>query len=182
MSRAMNLSQDEQVLWERISRFFVDSGCEKLSFIDRLKRENGWNHDYALRCFTEYKKFMFLICISPQPLTPSDEIDQVWHLHLLYTRSYWEDFCQKTLNQNIHHGPTKGGKKEGEKFMNYYEFTKKIYTLKFEIEPPSDIWKPSEIRFREVYFKRVNMHRYFILPKPQQLWHGLKNLLRHKPN
>lgn len=106
-----HLSVEQQALWKRISYFFVDDGKSSLSFIDRLMRENNWERTFALRAFDEYKKFMFLICIAEHPLTPSDEVDQVWHLHLLYTQSYWDELCGQILNKKIQHGPTKGGKK-----------------------------------------------------------------------
>lgn len=121
----------------------------------------------SIRCIEEYKKFMFLICISNHPLTPSDEVDQVWHLHLLYTDSYWNKFCSETLNRQVHHGPTKGGEKEGMKFENWYERTKELYTQVFQQIPPKDIWKPSDIRFREINFQRVSMDNYWIFRKPK---------------
>jgi len=75
-------------LWNRIRRFELDDPAAAFSFTDRLARENGWPLEYALRATLEYRKFMFLLCLTEHPLTPSDQVDPVWHLHLLYTRSY----------------------------------------------------------------------------------------------
>ncbi len=144
----------------------MDDPSAQFSFSDRLARENGWELEYTLRTIEEYKKFMFLICIAPHPLTPSDQVDQVWHLHLIYTESYWTDFCQHTLGQNIQHGPTKGGKQERDKYNNWYEKTLELYKAVFETEPPSDIWLPVDIRFREINFQRVNTNQNWIIPKP----------------
>ena len=78
---------DQQLqLWNEIKRFELDDPEISLSFTDRLARENGWTIDYSIRTIVEYKKFMFLMTIANHPLTPSDQVDQVWHLHLLYTQ------------------------------------------------------------------------------------------------
>ncbi len=75
-------------LWLALEKFEVDAGDETLTFIQRLARENGWSISFARKVFTEYKKFIFLAIISPGQVTPSDQVDQAWHLHLSYTQSY----------------------------------------------------------------------------------------------
>ncbi len=100
------MTEAQEILWKKIKEFEIDEPSSALTFTERLARENGWTIEFTLRAIEEYKKFMFLICIAEHPLTPSDQIDQVWHLHLLYTQSYWNDFCKNTLNKTIHHGPT----------------------------------------------------------------------------
>jgi len=158
---------DEQLKrWNEIKSFELDDSEISLSFTDRLARENGWTIEYSIRAILEYKKFMFLLTITNHPLTPSDQVDQVWHLHLLYTQSYWEDFCESTLKRKIHHGPTKGGASEKTKFTNWYERTKDLYAETFETETPKDIWPTSEIRFSEIEFERINLQRYWIIKKP----------------
>ena len=64
---------------------------------------------YTDRVIEEYRKFLYLLASAGHPVTPSDQVDQAWHLHLTYTRSYWEDLCEKTIGKPLHHGPTKGG-------------------------------------------------------------------------
>jgi len=163
------MTPSQQALWKKVKAFPIDDPKSAFSFTDRLARENSWTMAYSLRTVLEYKKFMFLICIANHPLTPSDQIDQVWHLHLLYTQSYWQDFCQETLNRSIHHGPTKGGDQEKAKYNDWYEETKKRYKEIFEIDPPEDVWPPSAIRFGELNFTRVNLHRNWIIRKPKFL-------------
>ncbi len=160
------MTDSQQKHWEAIKRFELDEPEASLSFTDRLARENGWTVEYSLRAILEYKKFIFLLTISNHPLTPSDQVDQVWHLHLLYTQSYWEDFCENTVKRKIHHGPTKGGSTEKEKFTNWYEKTKTFYLETFKIEAPKDIWPSSEIRFSEIEFQRVNIKRNWVIKKP----------------
>jgi hypothetical protein len=160
------MTEAQETLWNKIKEFEIDEPTSALTFTERLARENGWSIAYSLRTIEEYKKFMFLICIAEHPLTPSDQIDQVWHLHLLYTQSYWNDFCKNTLNKIIHHGPTKGGMDENTKFTNWYEKTKELYKLIFEIYAPEDIWEPSHIRFSENNFQRINLNENWIIKKP----------------
>lgn len=160
-----HVTANNQQLWKRIQRFDLDDLGSDFTFTDRLARENGWTFDFATRCIDEYKKFIFLICISGKSMTPSDQVDQVWHLHLIYTRSYWIDFCQNTLKLEIHHGPTKGGSSEKTKYNDQYEATKAYYKETFRKEPPEDIWPSSKIRFGELRFTRVNMHRNWVIPK-----------------
>lgn len=157
-------------LWEKIRRFELDDPGAALSFTDRLARENGWSLAFALRATEEYKRFMFLLCVTDHPLTPSDEVDQVWHLHLLYTRSYWIDFCQHTLERPIHHGPTRGGQQEQAKFDAWYTRTQQRYAEVFGSPPPADIWPPAAVRFGPARFQRVNLATHWLLPTPSLLW------------
>ncbi len=157
----------DNILWQKINHFQLDEPNVDLSFSDRLARENGWTLEYALRCVQEYKKFMFLICLATHPLTPSDQVDQVWHLHLLYTQSYWKDFCGNILGREVHHGPTKGGGQERDKFTDWYARTKELYAHTFNEEPPVDIWPPSAIRFGKTNFRRVSVQDNWIIPKPK---------------
>ena len=160
------MNDEQQKLWIEIRNFELDDPGLSLSFTDRLARENGWTIEYSVRSILEYKKFILLLIFANNPLTPSDQVDQVWHLHLLYTQSYWDEFCGKTLNRKIHHGPTKGGEIEKNKFTNWYKVTKELYAETFNEKPPNDIWPTSKIRFSEIEFERVNLKRNWIIKKP----------------
>ena len=72
-------------LWKRIKEFEIDDPLSAYTFTMRLEIENNWDIEYTLRVIEEYKKFMFLSCTAKHRVCPSDEVDQVWHLHLLYT-------------------------------------------------------------------------------------------------
>jgi len=109
---------------------------------------------------------MFLVCITNQPLTPSDAVDQVWHLHLLYTQSYWDELCGEILQRKIHHGPTRGGQQERTKYDNAYSATKHRYAEVFQQEPPVDLWPSNEDRFSHINFQRVDLDKYWIIKKP----------------
>ncbi len=159
------MNEYECKLWERISLFEIDDVEADFTFTDRLARENDWSTEFSARAVLEYKRFIFMLCVTKQPLTPSDEVDQVWHLHLLYTVSYWVEMCKNLLGKDIHHGPTKGGQNEKDKYKDFYKETKDFYTSLFNEEPPKDIWPKSEIRFGQIRFTRVNRHRNWVVPK-----------------
>ncbi|EDP96178.1 hypothetical protein U8527_14800 [Kordia algicida OT-1] len=158
------MTETQKRLWDKIRSFEIDDAHSSFTFTDRLARENNWTLAYTLRAVLEYKKFLFLIAISDVPQTPSDQIDQVWHLHLLYTQSYWIDFCQNTINKQIHHGPTKGSE-EKQLFKEQYTKTLELYESVFLKKPPKDIWVDVDTRFKEIHFTRVNRHRNWIIPK-----------------
>lgn len=160
------MTKEHQLLWDKIKNFELDNPEASFTFTDRLARENGWTIGFSVMAIEEYKKFMTLLCIAPHPLTPSDEIDQVWHLHLLYTESYWIDFCQNTLGRQIHHGPTKGGVQESDKFTDWYEKTKQLYASVFGSTPPAALWPSSQVRFSGAKFQRVDLKQNWILKKP----------------
>ncbi len=156
----------EKRLWDKISQFKFDDEQANFNFSDRLARENNWTISYSKKVIEEYKKFIFLCCTTKNGVTPSDQVDQAWHLHLTYTRSYWIDFCKNTLEKEIHHNPTKGGTSETEKFDDYYTKTKEAYIEAFKTEPLIEIWPNNESRFNDTNFKRINIDQNWIIKKP----------------
>ncbi|MEM7395886.1 MAG: TIGR04222 domain-containing membrane protein, partial [Verrucomicrobiota bacterium] len=153
-------------IWEELKTFKVGQGNEKLSFIQRLARENHWSTAYAERVFHEYRKFIYMAKVSGRQVTPSDEVDQAWHLHLCYSDSYWNDLCRDMLKAPLHHGPTKGGTSERTRYWDQYEHTLAFYESCFGEAPPRDIWPTPKQRFTGVdRFIRVNRNDYFVIPK-----------------
>jgi hypothetical protein len=131
--------QRAKELWAKVEQFQIDEPGAAVPFSARLAREQGWTIKLALEAIEEYKRFMFLAVASGHGVTPSATVDEVWHLHLIYTRSYWEEFCVKVLDRIIHHDPGSG--KEGEKttFVDQYQKTLESYT-RFFGPPPKAIW------------------------------------------
>src|SRR5262245_19684625 len=137
----MNATQNQ--LWRKIEALNLDDASAQLTFTQRLAREIGWSPENARRVVSEYKKFLFLAASAGHPVTPSDPVDQAWHLHLVYTQSYWNDLCREILGRPLHHGPTKGGQTEGAKFYDWYARTLASYQAFFGHPPPADIWPPA---------------------------------------
>jgi hypothetical protein len=156
----------EKQLWNKIKQFQFDEPGIAFSFSDRLADENNWKKDFAMRAIEEYRKFIYLCCVAGHQVTPSDEVDQVWHLHLTFTRSYWKDLCEKVLEKELHHNPTKGGKDEEKKFDKCYADTLKSYHVHFESSPPKDLWPDRATRFQNSKHIRVDSLRNWIIKKP----------------
>lgn len=157
----------KSTVWQALKEFSVDEPGAQLSFVRRLARENRWSVAYAQRVFDEYKRFVFLAVVAGHKVTPSDEVDQAWHLHLAYTESYWTEMCGKLLGQPLHHGPTKGGQQEDDKYFDWYGRTLESYERIFGHKPPTDIWPSPKERFdRTLRFARLNTAEYWLLKKP----------------
>ena len=110
------MNPDVLALYEKIQAFSLDAIDAVYPLSGRLVRQNRWSLVYTQRTIEEYKKFVLLAMITDHPVTPSEQVDQVWHLHLIYSYSYWEEFCPKVLGRSLHHGPTKGGAQEELKY------------------------------------------------------------------
>lgn len=166
MRDAITLTPEQKELLNRIQEFHLDDAEAGFPFHARLARDNGWSSGYTSRVISEYRKFIFLAVVAGHPVTPSDQVDQAWHLHLLYTDSYWRRLCKEVLGKPLHHGPTKGGTDEKTKFGNWYHNTLASYRRYLGIRPPEDIWPDPKIRFGEdIHYQRVNVQRCWILPK-----------------
>ncbi len=170
---AIDPSQDP--LWQRIDAFEFEAPGTALTFARRLARENGWSAAYAERVIAEYKRFCYLALTAGHPVTPSDAVDQAWHLHLSYSENYWDGFCGNVLEQPLHHGPTRGGDEEQVKYRDWYRATLEAYARVSGEPPPPDIWPDVGRRFHGAdAMRRVNAADNWIVPKPSQgtLWMG----------
>lgn len=162
---ALQLPFTDAVLLDRIMRHDLDKAAIDLPFSQRLARENGWTAEYALRFIHEYKRFIYLTCISPDEMTPSDEVDQAWHLHLVYSRDYLGEFCPRVLKRELHHGPAEGGTYEAQRFEQNYTRTLKLYGQVFGEKSPKDIWPPASIRFiAPEKYRRVSKREAHVCP------------------
>lgn len=163
----MPSSPDASALWDRLRRFDFDGGPAAFTFRDRLARDQGWSRRHADRVVDEYRRFLLLSATAGHPVTPSDAVDEAWHLHLTYTRSYWDDLCGTVLPAPLHHGPTRGGAAEAAKFHDWYERTLASYRQTFAVDPPADVWPPAAVRFGGTRrFARVDTSAVWLLPKP----------------
>jgi len=138
----MNYLKDP--LWQRIDSYIPDDPDADFTFTDKLAKENNWTRHFARDAVIEYKKFMYLCCISQNGASPSHVIDQVWHLHLTYTVSYWKVFCREILQWEMHHHPSKGGQTESKKYDALYADTLTLYEDVFGAKPPVEYWDIKE--------------------------------------
>jgi len=136
----LELCPFDKVLWARLESMEIDPPDAMTRFHHRLKQYNKWTDEFAGRVTKEYRRFLYLAARARHPVTPSDTVDQAWHLHLIYTQHYWEELCGKILGLQLHHEPSAGGAVASSKFEHQYEQTIESYQAAFGEAPPADIW------------------------------------------
>ncbi|MEC3874099.1 glycine-rich domain-containing protein [Chryseobacterium salviniae] len=145
-------------LWKRLQNFSLDHPNAAFPFSKKLAKEENWTERFTAKAIEEYKKFVYLCCTLPNGASPSEIVDKVWHMHLIYTRNYWEKFCPEILQRTLHHHPSNGGQKENEKHKTWFNETLKSYREIFQQEPPQEIWKPDlkpSNRKNKSYFGKI---------------------------
>lgn len=78
---------------------------------DEAARRNGerlWDEERVARALHEYRQFLALMLWHPDAyLVPSEDIDEVWHAHVLFTARYQAD-CDTIFGAFQHHLPELG--------------------------------------------------------------------------
>lgn len=149
-------------LWERIGRHpFTEA------FISKLMQGQGWNRSEALAAIEEYRRFSLLACVDGNGATPSDQVDEVWHLHLTHTRDYWNVWCASVLRMPLHHEPSRGSGQELAHYRAQYAQTLARYEAWFA-DPPARWWPGTRQRFRRpARFRRIDLEAVWVLPRPR---------------
>lgn len=170
---SQGIDPSEDPLWARIEAYEFDALDPDQPFAARLARENVWTVDYAERVIEEYRRFCYLAVRAEHPVVPSDQVDRVWHLHIGYSRSYWQEFCARVLEFDLHHEPACSGGEAAERCRNAYAATLAAYERVSGEDPPADIWPAVEARFgRSGTARRVSTDEYLIIRRPSKgmLW------------
>ncbi|MEX0866361.1 MAG: hypothetical protein WD030_03315, partial [Pirellulales bacterium] len=81
------MNAEQAVLWQKLERFAFDEPGAASPFSARLAKEHDWSRPFAAAVIEEYRRFVFLCCVAGHPVCPSEQVDQVWHLHLTYSLS-----------------------------------------------------------------------------------------------
>ncbi len=150
---------------DRIAGHAFESG-DALDFTGRLAREHRWTLPFARGAVREYGRFCLMATAGIGAVTPSEEVDEVWHLHLTYSRDYWEMWCPVVLGVPLHHNPTRGGPAEQARFRTQYAATLAVYEQFFG-PPPVPYWPATHRRFgTQPRYGVLDTHRRFTLPKP----------------
>jgi hypothetical protein len=133
-------------LWARIEGLALDEADATLPFSKRLERDHLWTPGHTARVIGEYRRFLYLAATGSAMATPSEDVDEAWHLHLCHTRAYWQGFCAGVLGRPLHHEPTSGAE-DTDMFRDAYAETLRRYRDAFGEDAPPDIWPPAEERF-----------------------------------
>lgn len=100
----------------------------------KLGEQKGWwwrRGDKLNKLEVEYKQFLYLIATNPgKTVVPwTQDLDDMWHVHILDTRKYEED-CKTVFGKTIHHNPhlPVGSTKQKQAFNE----TKEMYKAAFD--------------------------------------------------
>lgn len=169
------MKKEHQNLWLKIAHFPLNDPNAAYPFSQKLAHTQRWSEDKTMQVIAEYKKFMFLCMTAPNGASPSETVDECWHLHLTFTANY-AAFCQETAGKFIHHTPSKGGTAEHHRHVDWYEETLKNYVETFQQIPSSDIWT-MPVGFEAVDYlpKSSPMHPLSIAPFLDTDWRELND-------
>jgi hypothetical protein len=168
MQKTLRPSDDyrDHPVWMALCHYRIGPEKADLPFARQLARENGWSDRHSARVIEEYRRFCFLAVTADGEMTPSDAVDQAWHLHLTYSRDYWERFCPHILGRALHHGPTAGGGGAQARYFEQYAQTLKHYEQVFGELPPADIWPTGARRMIEdPKARRVHPRDGIVVPR-----------------
>ena len=73
----------------------------------RHLRDNGGTREDVERCFLAMKQFLVVCSVVPGQKVAYQDVDELWHTFLLFTRDY-QNFCEEYLGRFIHHDPNGG--------------------------------------------------------------------------
>ncbi|WP_179958414.1 TIGR04222 domain-containing membrane protein [Chitinimonas arctica] len=158
------MSAMQQSLYRRIQHHPLDRADHAQPFSAKLAQQNGWSAAYARRVVEEYRRFVLLAIASGHIASPSDAVDQAWHLHLCDSRDYWEIFCPNVLRQSLHHEPSRGGASQDRQYQLLYQQTLASYERLFGEAAPADIWPPAPVSSR---FIRLDTKRHWYMRRPE---------------
>ena len=149
--------------YKKILSYPLDNVNAISPFSSRLAVDNVWCIDYTKQVIVEYKRFLFLMLVAGHKVAPSDQIDQAWHLHILSSYAYWEDFCGNTVHKKLHHWPAEGDRE----FHDWYRMTINSYIRFFGHCPPENIWVNPQTRLTaKTRFIRVDNEKNWIVKIP----------------
>jgi hypothetical protein len=158
------MTDAQRDLWQRLQAYAFDEPGDTITFLTKLCRENGWSTAFAERAMEEYRRYCFLAATAGEgvAVSPSDVVDQVWHLHLMYTRRYFGEFCPSVLGFTFHHEPNTGNAGQATALQNAYDDTLRRYRERFG-EPPADLWPPAGGAVVPRH-RRVDTRANFVVP------------------
>ena len=140
------LSAENEGVWRALLYMplaTLGSAVEPFSVI--LKKNTGWTEYKCELAIDEYRRFLLVRYAVQHPVTPSPDVDKVWHVHLIHSEHYWNDLCGRILARPVHHNPATGEPGEWARFRDQYLRTLAAYETLFGTKQPMSIWprKPS---------------------------------------
>ncbi|MFB2917231.1 hypothetical protein ACE1CB_01930 [Aerosakkonema sp. BLCC-F2] len=96
---------------------------------------DAWSLEQTNKAIALYKMFLCLSYLYPHEIAPSQEIERVWHEHILNTFAYAQA-CQQIFGKFIHHSPYfgLGGEEERQNLNAAFAQTQLLFIKHFGID------------------------------------------------
>ena len=104
-TRPLQVLAGAQLSAEQIERLQAIEAYDLWFVTERIAKEGSIAEHRIEAAVTEFRRYMALIALGCEDLgMHSEEVDEVWHSFILFTREYSE-FCTRACGQMIHHRP-----------------------------------------------------------------------------
>jgi len=98
----------------------------------RVQKEKGWSPRMAEVAAKFYRNFLIL-CKKHEDVafSPTQQIDEIWHAHILYTKEYHE-MSEKVFGKYLHHQPFhEEDSKENSQEENHIQLLQRFHQEEF---------------------------------------------------
>ncbi len=102
-----------------------------------LRRKRGWSAERCTRVELKYKRYLYMVAMKEEfselvEVVPTEEVDEMWHAHILDTRVYFST-CAHVFGRPIHHNPYLGvgGKSAMRALASAFKTTASVYERLF---------------------------------------------------
>jgi len=141
----MQMSEMEQVSPIRTATYPHDYANSPMASLDlesimyklcHPTRGSNWAVERAKKAVEFYRRWLWLSAMYPTVnLSPSHDLDIVWHTHILDTRKYADD-CELMFGRFMHHNPFSGLRDEqaAGRREEAYRLTKSLFLKHFGAE------------------------------------------------
>jgi len=105
---------------------------------NRMMKRDGWTAREVEQGIRLYRNYLILKSKYPEEnLPPSEDIDEVWHNHILDTKKYQED-CKKIFGRYLEHYPYFGMDERSnmDDLARAFERTQELHVLEFGYQIP----------------------------------------------
>lgn len=129
-------AEDFEIYVENVDEDDIVADCNK-QLLEACLRQNDFYHQIAPSWYAEtnflkesvarYKRFLLLIKMNPGKfLTPTYDIDLIWHTHMRYASHYKEDM-EQLLGYVLDHDDKDSDRSDGSKLSNGWALTDELW-------------------------------------------------------
>lgn len=88
----------------------------------------GWSKEKVEQIEVWYRRFLYIRLHEKEAvLVPTNDIDEFWHIHMLYTKQYYND-CKKIFSCIVQHNPTvEPSKEENDLFLKNFKNSLELF-------------------------------------------------------